>query len=224
VINRFPTIRLFAVSTMMLTVSAGATQAQTPTPIAQSTPAQGPMSVERLHNGWAVAPDFKVTQFDDGTHSLAGVYGGYVIDKQLLIGGAGYWLTDPNRTRKLSYGGALVEWREGVDRELGFAVKGLLGFGTATATTNVSLRPRFPFDNDVNQRTTVPTPLIANVAFREDFFVAEPQADLLIGVGRHALLHIGGGYRAVGGARGLEDSIRGATGSVAFEIGSSSRR
>src|SRR5207247_2100283 len=34
--------------------------------------AQGPMTIERVHNGWAVAPDFKVTRIDGATGRLAG--------------------------------------------------------------------------------------------------------------------------------------------------------
>src|SRR5215813_5476828 len=108
-----------------------------------STPvgiAQGPMVIERLQSGWAIAPDAKVTQFDGGTHTLAGAYGGYVIDNRLLIGAAADWLTDPQRRRRqLAYGGAFVQWRRGVDRLFGFSVQGLVGGGSATATGDVSV-------------------------------------------------------------------------------------
>ena len=67
---------------------------------------QGPMRVERIHDGWAFAPDFKVTEFDGGTHPLLGADRGWVMDTQLLVGGGWYWLLDPNHQRELSYGGA----------------------------------------------------------------------------------------------------------------------
>jgi len=188
--------------------------------IASQPANQGPMTVERLQNGWAIAPAFKVTQFDSGTHTLAGAYGGWVMDNSLLIGGAGYWLTDPSRTRNLSYGGGLVEWRQRVGRPLGFSVKGLIGWGSATVATTVSVRG---FDRDLDPRFA-PVVTTRQLAFREDFFVAEPEANLLVNVSSHVRLHVGGGYRAVTGAHGLDEDIRGATGSVALEIGPSSRR
>src|SRR5262245_66665790 len=67
---------------------------------AQGTPVgivQGPMVIERLQNGWAIAPDVKVTRFDGGTHTLAGAYGGWVFDNKLLIGAGADWLVDPQR-------------------------------------------------------------------------------------------------------------------------------
>ena len=54
--------------------------------------------------------------------------------------------------------------------------------------------------------------------------VAEPQVDLLLKVAPHVRLRVGGGYRAVSGANGLEPEIRGATGSVSLEFGPWSRR
>jgi len=188
--------------------------------IASQPPNQGPMTVERLQNGWAIAPSFKVTQFDSGTHTLAGAYGGWVMDNRLLIGAAGYWLTDPNRTRNLSYGGGLVEWRQRVGRPLGFSVKGLIGGGSAAIATAVSVRE---LDRNVDPRFA-PVVTTRQLAFREDFFVAEPEADLLVNVSSHVRLHVGAGYRAVSGAHGLDDDIRGATGTVSLEIGPSSRR
>jgi hypothetical protein len=186
--------------------------------------AGGPMTVEVVRNGWAIAPDVKITRFDDGTHALAGAYGGIVFDRQLLIGAAGYWLTDPSHSRKLGYGGALVEWRERIDRPIGFSVKGLLGFGSATVSRDVTVVPLpVPLHNATSPTTTPLAPTTINAAFREDFFVAEPEADVLVRITSHVRLHVGAGYRAVGGADRVGSEIRGATGAVSLEIGPSSR-
>jgi len=144
------------------------------------------------------------------------VSGGLVIDDALLIGAGGYWLADSSRTRKLSYGGAVVEWRQGTGETVGFALKGLLGVGTATTSQTVTL---VGFDRDENG-ARAPTSLgSVAVAFRQDFFVAEPQADLLVRLGPNVRLHVGGGYRLVGSDRRIGSEIRGATGSVSLEFG-----
>jgi hypothetical protein len=191
---------------------------------AQGAPSSGgPMTVEVVRNGWAIAPDVKITRFDDATHALAGAYGGMVFDSQLLIGAAGYWLTDPNHSRKLGYGGALVEWREGIDRPIGFSVKGLLGFGSATVSREVTVVPLpVPLHSAMSSAITPPVPMTINAAFREDFFVAEPEADLVVRLASHVRLHVGAGYRAVSADR-VGSEIRGATGAVSLEIGPSSR-
>src|SRR5258705_2487012 len=72
----------------------------------QTTPAPttGPLVLERIHDGWVLAPDFKVTDFDNRTGELAGAYGGRLFDGTLLIGGAGYWLTHEDRHFQLTDG------------------------------------------------------------------------------------------------------------------------
>src|SRR5436190_126376 len=99
--------------------------------VAQLPGTQGPMTLERVHSGWAITPDFKVTDFDGATKSLAGAYGGWVYDNTLLIGAGGYWMTNGSRDRDLQYGGAVVEWLQHADRALGFSVRGLVGWGTS---------------------------------------------------------------------------------------------
>src|SRR5947209_2844576 len=102
-------------------------QGTTPPPGTPPSGTQGPLVIERLQSGWAIAPDVKVTRFDGGTHTLAGAYGGWVIDNQLLIGAGADWLLDPQRrTRELSYGGGVVQWRRGTNRLFGFSVQGLV--------------------------------------------------------------------------------------------------
>ena len=190
---------------------------------AQNTPLgiQGPMTIEPLQSGWAIAPDVKVTRFDGGTHTLAGAYGGWVIDNQLLIGAGVDWLIDPeHRSRELSYGGGFVQWRRGTDRLFGFSVQGLVGGGSATATGSVSVVQL----NRGADRKLTPVVTTEQLPFRQDFFVAEPSADVLVRLSSHIRLHAGGGYRAVAGAHDLNEAIRGATGTVAVEFGPSSRR
>src|SRR5262249_11325012 len=149
------------------------------TPQGTTTPVaiQGPIIIERLQSGWLIAPEVKVTQFDGGTHTLAGAYGGYVIDNRLLIGAAADFLTDPqHRRRELAYGGAFVTWRGGVDGWFGYSVQGLIGGGSATATGDVSV---VNFDRTDTKKLT-PVFTTVRLPFREDFFVAEPGANVIV--------------------------------------------
>src|SRR5919197_6013499 len=107
---------------------ASTARAQNPSP----APTNGPLVLERIHDGWIVAPDFKVTDLDDRTGELAGAYGGRVFDNTLLVGGAGYWLTNEARDYKMAYGGLLVGWQSREFGRIRFGGRGLAGGGTAT--------------------------------------------------------------------------------------------
>ena len=113
---------------------ASTAHAQNPTP----APTTGPLVLERIHDAWIVAPDFKVTDLDDRTGELAGAYGGRVFDNTLLVGGAGYWLTNEARDFKMAYGGLLVGWQSREFGRIRFGGRGLAGGGTATLGFDVT--------------------------------------------------------------------------------------
>jgi len=101
---------LFAAAVLFST----AVSAQTTPASAQASPAapaNGPLVLEQIHDGWVLAPDYKVTDVDNRTGQLAGAYGGRLIDGTILIGGAGYWLANDARDFKMSYGGVVVGWQ-----------------------------------------------------------------------------------------------------------------
>src|SRR5947207_214998 len=110
-------------------LAAAAQQAETDAP--PSPPggqgSQGPMIIEQVHNGFAAAPDFKVSRFDRSDARLAGGYGGWVVDDTLLLGGGGYWLTNNSRAHKMAYGGAVIGWLPRSDSPISFGVRGLFG-------------------------------------------------------------------------------------------------
>src|ERR1700675_1243032 len=88
-------------------LSSTAAYAQT-TAASPAAPANGPLVLERIHDGWVLAPDFKVTDVDNRTGELAGGYGGRLIDGTIIIGGAGYWLANGGRDLKMGYGGLVI--------------------------------------------------------------------------------------------------------------------
>ncbi len=181
---------------------------------------QGPMIVERVKSGFLVAPDFKVTEFNHHVSELAGAYAGWLNDQTFFIGGGGYWLANQSRDRKMAYGGLVVAWLSGADRRIGFGVKGLVGGGRATL---LSTYGDFFDDHHGADYIVVPAPIVnANVRVREDFFVAEPEANVLVGLTKHLRLTGGVGYRLIGGARGSRTSLQGVTGTVALQIGGGS--
>src|SRR5262249_53714857 len=99
----------------------------------QPPSSQGPMTVERGHNGFAVAPDFKVTRINGSTGRLAGGYAGWIFDDALMLGGGGYWLTNnANSARDMWYGGGVIQWFQWPDRPISIGARGLIGGGSAT--------------------------------------------------------------------------------------------
>ena len=217
--RRDPMIAALALS-LLCPLSAAAQPAQPAT--------QGPMIVERVHSGFLIAPDVKITEVDHRTSALAGGYAGWLTDGTFFIGGGGYFLANEATDRKMAYGGVVVQWLGRTDQRLGFGVKGLVGGGQATlGTTLVARLPDFASvppgtidrgDLDRVVRQTVNT----RVRYRQDFFVAEPEVDLVVRLTNRLRLTGGIGYRLIG-AEGRDDNrLRGTTGSVALQIGGGS--
>ena len=182
---------------------------------------QGPMVVERVHSGFLVAPDFKVTEVNRVTSELAGAYAGWVVDDTFFIGGGGYWLANPNRNREMAYGGLVAQWLARTDRRIGYSVKGLVGVGQATVLRSFS--QIVPVRDPRDVRDVGRTFRSVDVRTRPNFFVAEPEADALIRLTRRLRLTVGAGYRFVAVERGGDDDgLRGAVGTVGLQIGGGS--
>jgi hypothetical protein len=182
------------------------------------------MTVERVESRFLVAPDFKVTEIDRRVSQLAGAYAGWLTDRTLFIGGGGYWLANRSRDREMAYGGLVVGWFTGADRRIGFGAKGLVGGGRATLVS--SFGDVFDDDDRDLRRLEVNGPALtllapphATLRVRDDFFVAEPEATVIVGLTRHFRVTAGAGYRLIAGARGTRNRLDGATGSVALQIG-----
>jgi hypothetical protein len=194
----------------------------------QASQNQGPMIVERVHSGFLVAPDVKVTEVDRRTSELAGGYAGWVADEAFFIGGGGYWLANGSSGRRMAYGGLVLQWLARSDRRVGFGVKGLVGGGRATLTDTVTTLVRVPSATrptgrvDSGRLPSTFRTTTTDVRFRRDFFVAEPELDVLVRLTNRMHLTGGIGYRAVGAFRRDDNRLGGAVGSVAVQIGGGS--
>lgn len=188
---------------------------------------QGPMTVEPIHSGFLVAPDFKITEVDRKTSGLVGGYAGWVTDDTFFVGLGGYWLANTNRNDpEMAYGGLVVQWLALKSGRVGVGVKGLVGGGEATVSDNITITPRVPEFRTVNGRV-VPTPapaLVQSVRLREGFVMAEPEALLSVRLSKQVRLAAGAGYRFTGTDRRSigGDRLDGATGSLTLQIGGGS--
>ena len=186
---------------------------------AAQQPTSGPMIFEPVHNGWLIAPDAKVTEVDRRTSEIVGAYGGRIFDNTWIVGGAGYWMANPSHDRDLAYGGLVVQWLAWTSAPLGFSIKGLVGGGGTSLTQTITPVVR-PFDRD--DRRDVITGRSVSIRTHQAFFVAEPEADLLIRLTRHMRLTVGAGYRVVAADRGGDSQLRGPVGTLGLQIGGGS--
>ena len=217
------TRRIFTgfIAAASLIAIATASFAQTASP----APAAGPLVVERIHNGWLFSPDMRVTDLDGDTGALAGGYVGRITDNSWVIGGGGYFLTNRDDDFKLMYFGPVVEWMARADRRIGFGIRGLVGGGSATLPLPITdvIDPRVLASSSRSSRRghrglSLVDPA-AMIAVRDDFFVAEPQANLLVNLSRGQRIVFGVGYRMVGSAPFLGDALNGLSGSIAYQLG-----
>lgn len=223
-------MRIIAATLVMLAASTVYAQSTTP-------PANGPLVLERIHDSWVLAPDFKVTDVDHNTGELAGAYGGRLIDGTILIGGAGYWLANDRRDLKLAYGGLIVGWQSPEFGRIRFGGRGLVGAGRATLGFDVgALRGGVPLPVDgrgeirfgvTDPRTliapgrtpSVPDTLRARALGRDDFLVFEPQANVSARLTKAINVSCGVGYRETAQADVLRDRLNGPTANLAVQFG-----
>jgi hypothetical protein len=196
-----------------------------------------------VDNGFFIAPDFKFTEVDGKFANLAGAYGGWLIDRKLLLGGGGYFLTNRSDDFKMQYGGFVAEYFIRSDQLVNFSVKGLIGGGTATLSgfrghfddlddlledldieipNNFRFRGR-GFDLPSFRRLPgfpdlpeFPFPIFEDV--NETFFVAEPEFNLNLNITKTLRVGFGGGYRFIGGAGRISERLDGFTANAALKL------
>lgn len=187
-------------------IAPAAALAQPPAPQQGS---QGPMTIERLHNGFLVAGDVKVTEVNRRTSELIGGQGGWVFDDALFVGGGGYWLANHSRDREMAYGGLVVQWMQRPNQRVSYGAKALLGGGEATLSRSITEVFRTPGGSI--SRTS-------SVRVRDQFVVAEPEATVSLRLASWLRLTGGAGYRFIASDGRDGSRLRGATGSLGFQI------
>jgi hypothetical protein len=209
-------------ATMAATLSIAAAAAAQP---AAPTLPQ-PLVVEKIHNGWLFAPDVRAADLDTNTGALAGGYIGRIHDNTWVFGGGAYVLANQDDDFSMWYVGPVVEWMTRADRRIGFGVRSLLGFGSATLPLPVDevIDPRVLAASSHRSRSTRTSdlrtfPAGATIGVRDDFLLAEPQVNVLLNLSRGQRIVFGLGYRLTANAPWLGDALNGVSGSVAFQIG-----
>jgi len=154
---------------------------------------------------------------DGRTSELVGAYGGRITDDTFFIGGGGYWMANQSRDREMAYGGLVVQWLTRTSAPLGFSVKGLVGGGSSTLVRTITtvIDPRQLRALGLRAPDT-------RIRTHQAFFVAKPEADLLVRLTRHMRLTVGAGYRLIAADRGGDARLRGAVGTLGLQIGGGS--
>ena len=184
-----------------------------PGPPPSAAPPSGIVRATASRDGFVFAPDFRVTEINHETSGLVGGYGGYVFDGRLLVGGGGYWQTNSTNGAHLTYGGPVLEWRLFADSTVGVNLHGLVGAGWRYFDYG-----DFAYYGDGG--FVHPRPLrggrysLPYGHLEEAFFVAEPEAQIVVRFAPSARLQGGVGYRATS-ANGLS----GLSGSISVQIG-----
>lgn len=191
-----------------------------------------------VDNGFVIAPDFKFTDVDGRFSNLAGAYGGWVINRKLLLGGGLYTLTNGPDPMGMTYGGGVVEYFVNSGSLVNFSVRGLVGGGSATLGGPFD---DFPIDlrrfgdfhvnlpgfgrgslNSLFNRFRGSFPdrdfPFFDLNQSADFFVAEPEANVMLNVTERIRLSFGGGYRFIGGASRLNERLDGFTANAALKL------
>jgi hypothetical protein len=196
---------------------------------AQTAPPAGPLKIEPIDSGFVFAPDARFTEVNDQLATLAGVYGGWLTDRTLLIGAGGYWLANRDDNFKMQYFGGVGSWTIGARRKVGLRAGALVGGGSATlAKTYGDLFGEIPAgatglsrDHRLSFRGRGGSPITSATLVRvnEDFFIAEPQVNAVMSLTKWLHLDAGVGYRLIGGADLLSEDLRGLSGSIALQLG-----
>jgi hypothetical protein len=100
--EEYDIMRIFLTTLVLLSISVLSA--------AQSSASAETLLKGDVDNGFLFAPDFKCTDLNGSFASLVGGYGGWVIDKKILIGGGVYTLANGSGADGMTYGGGVFEY------------------------------------------------------------------------------------------------------------------
>jgi hypothetical protein len=201
------------------TIKAEPQQALTTAPIAPAsdTPAgDHTLLGGRTSHGGYGGPEMKVTTMTGEAAILVGGQAGWIINRHLLLGGAGYGLATshsptPDLARPegpsrlgLGYGGLRLGWIFATENLVHLTAAVLVGAGGVTVATHNLSADRWDTHNS------------------EAFFALEPQVELELNLARYVRLALSGSYRYIGntGTAGLQASdLSGPAGGVIAKFG-----
>ena len=209
---------------------------------AQEPAAESRLTVERIRSGFLVAPDLKLTNIDGSSGAVAGLYGGFITDRRLLVGAGAYWLTGEPAGVDMAYGGGLVEWFANPGGRVDFSVRSLFGFGRATLSSTVETpvfdalhghagrlsyggprhgrhRGRWSHMGHPAWNDDFKWPSSFTYRYREDFLIADPQLSVHLNVTDWLRIGGGAGYRFVGQAGSDGKRLQGVTASIGLQLG-----
>jgi hypothetical protein len=188
-------------------------------PAAAQPVQSGPMTVERIQNGGAGAPLVKITDFDGHVTTLLGGEGGWMTDRTFFIGAAGFWALDAPHNEGMGYGGLSIHYWWHGNEPFGFALKGLIGGGTATLWDTITQRvPVPPYPTPFRGGNVTTTTQTYNVWHYEGFFITEPEADVFFKLNDHVRVTGGVGYRVIGAGGNTDNRLRGVTGTFGVQV------
>jgi hypothetical protein len=180
----------------------------------------GPMTVVPVRHAFVVAPEVRFGKVNHRSATFAGATAGLLMDNRLFLGAGGYWLANSRRGFEMGYVGAVAGWYLRGDGPIDLRISGLIGGGWSTMTW---VGGPVPLGMDGRMHQIYPQPpgdsLVRAWYVGNDFFIAEPEANLCIRISRSVWLDAGVGYRFISGAYGLDNDMRGVTGSVAVTFG-----
>jgi hypothetical protein len=177
-----------------------------------STDAEETLSDRVRSSGGYGAPTVAVTSVNGEAALVAGGQGGWILNRQFVIGGAGRGLVTLPDTDfrgqsaqiQLGYGGLLLEYIGAPAHLVHYGAGVVLGGGIAQIV-DLPFDPQF--DGDLDQSAV---------------FVAEPGGRLELNVTTYFRLGLGGGYRFVQGSdlRGVSNTdLSGPFGRLSFRFG-----
>ena len=220
--------RLFQIVAVAVFAAAVPTRAHAQS--APTTASASGLQISQVQSGLVVAPDVRFTEVNGRQATLAGGYLGWLTDKRLLVGGAGYFLANRHDDFQMQYGGGLVRWTFLADRPVAISTGVFAGFGTATIarpfgdlfnipTSPAASVPAGRGGNNGRIRFGTSPSADTPVRIHDDYTLAEPQLNIVWSITPWLRLDAGAGYRFVGNAELLNRQLRGASGSLALQFG-----
>jgi len=183
-----------------------------PGPVPQRPPSARspqPGTVTDAQDGAVFAPEVKFTEVNHEFATLVGGYGGYVFGGEVLIGGGGDWQANSTNGLRIAYFGPVFEWRALRGKAIGLNLHALVGGGTTYSDYYGGYYGYYPPFAHPHYAYGYPY-----AYYYEGFFIADPEAQLV--------MHLGSGVRVLGsvGYRATStSSLNGVTGGISVQIG-----